>query len=447
MKTFLFYNVSGDWESIALRVKAEGYPIYYFKRKGMIKGREDTGRGLLTDEEIIDDLYVCLNKFINNKKDLKILIDDNGQGDEADYLRNEGWDIVGTCNWADEIEYERSKGLELMKQIGLDVPFEQVCSTIDEALQFLEGEPDDCRYVFKPEGEDFAGSSRTYTSKNKQDLIDYLKWTKSDIEEKHTDINKFVLQEFIEGIEADFGVYFNGHEFINNLCMLDIEEKKSGDGNKGEATGCMGNVVLNVGKSKYFDEYLKKLAPILKEKGFVGEISINNIFSGKTQGKHKQYQEGQPYGLEFTPRFGWDAHLTEAAILKESGLKLSDFYIALAEEKQFDFPVGKVGCGVRVYTGSVGMKKEDSCGKFFSFDKSISKYLWFYSVSYKNKSFVIEDNPVLVVNTVGKNLNNTIADCYAILKEKVNVPDIYYRMEIGKRAEEVIKFLKEYGWI
>lgn len=447
MKTFLFYNVSGDWESIALRVKAEGFPIYYFKRKGMIKGREDTGKGLFEEGEIIDDQYECLNEFKDKKSDLIILMDDNGFGDEADYLRSEGWCVIGGSEWADHIEYERSAGLELMQQIGLDVPFEQTFETIDDAMDFLNTEPDECRYVFKPEGEDFAGSSRTYTAKNKQDLIDYLKWTKADIEEKHTEIGKFVLQEFIDGIEADFAGYFNGHNFIEDLCLLDIEEKKSGDGNKGEATGCMGNIIVNVGKSKYMTEIIEKLTPLLKDSGYVGEISLNNIFSSKNQGEHKQYEEGKPYGLEFTPRFGWDAHLTEMAILKDSGMKISDFYIALADQKPFKFPVGKIGVGVRTYTGSISLKKEEVAGRFFSFLKNVAKNLWFYSVSYKNKSFIIEDNPVLLVNTVGKNLKNTISDAYELLKSSVNIPDVYYRMEIGQRGEEVIKFLREHEWI
>jgi phosphoribosylamine-glycine ligase len=446
-RTFLFYNIGGDWEALALRIKAEGYPIYYYKRKGMTKGREETGVGLFEPDEMVDDIYECLNEFKDRKGDIVILMDDNGYGDEADYLRYEGWRVVGGSSWADEAEYDRSLGLDIMQSIGLDVPFEQDFESIDDALKFLETDDDEARYVFKPHGEDMAGSSRTYTAKNKQDLIDYLKWTKADVTEKHTNIGKFVLQEFVEGIEADFAGYFNGHDFIKDMVMIDIEEKKSGDGNKGAAVGCMGNVVLNVGKSKFFDKYMMPLTDQLRSVGYVGTISINNIFASRTVNKHKDYFEGEPYGLEFTPRFGWDAHLTEAAILKDNRQNLADFYIALADQDQFKFPVGKVGCGVRVYSGSIDLSKDDVQGRLFSFDKSTAKNLWFYSVSRKKGAFIIEDNPVLVVNTVGKNLNNTIADCYAILKDKLNVPDIYYRMEIGKRAEEVLKFLQLHGWI
>ena len=60
---------------------------------------------------------------------------------------------------------------------------------------------------------------------------------------------------------------------------------------------------------------------------------------------------------------------------------------------------------------------------------------------------MIEDNPVLVCNTTGKNLKKVIEECYTILKDKVNIPDAYFRTEIGMRAEKVLRFLRKYGWI
>lgn len=443
--TFLFYNIWGENIANAVRVKAEGFPVYVYKRKGQDKS--DAGIGLFEKEELIDDVYEVYNKFQDKKDELITIVDDNGYGDQMDFLRNNGWKVIGGSAYCDTIEHERGKGLELMKEIGLDIPYEKDFDNIGDAIDFLEGEDNDCRYVFKPEGEEFAGSSRTYTGKNKQDLLDYLKWTKADIIEKHTDITKFVLQEFVEGIEADFSAYVSHGKFMDNIVLIDIEEKKSGDGNKGQAEGCMGNIIVNVGKSKYFDMYLKPLEKYLTECDYTGCISLNNIFATKTGGKHQIYQEGVPYGLEFTPRFGWDAHLTEGCIIKDAHKNLSDFYITLANGTPFDFPIGKVGCGIRVYTASVGIEKKEIQGRFFSFEKSVAKNLWFYGVSYKHKSFMIENNPVLVVNTSGKNLTNTISDAYYILKEKVNVPDVYYRMEIGKRADDVLKFLSTHEWI
>ena len=250
-------------------------------------------------------------------------------------------------------------------------------------------------------------------------------------------MESFDLQEFIEGEEADFSAYFDGDKFMVGSTALDIEEKKSGDGNKGSATGCMGNIILYVNKSRYFDEYIKKLEPILKKMGYVGQISINNIFSHK---------DGKPYGLEFTPRMGWDAQTTEMAILKSAGRNISDFYIALATKKRFDFPYNRVGTGIRIYTSSVDADHTAIKGRFMSFSPKVKENLWFYNTSYTNDMYIIENNPVMVVNYADTSLQKSIDGAYEVLKN-VNVPDIYYRMEIGKRAETVIRFLKKYQWL
>lgn len=439
-KTFLFLNISGDFLSIAQRIKAEGYPIYFYKTKGQAKGREDTGIGFLDKREIVDDFYEVLNKI--NRQDLICIVDDNSRGDEMDFLKNNGYTVIGGSTLGDKIEYSRSAGTKLMQKIGLEVPEEYHFSSINEGISFLEKQPEDIRFVFKPHGDEFAGSSKTYTGRNRQDLLDYLEWIKVNCVEKHYSIDQYLLQEFVDGIEADFSAYFNGHEFMEGSCNIDIEEKKSGDGNKGEACGCMGNVVMFLKESRYFEEYIKKLIPLLRNYGYIGQISINNIFAYG----NKKYKDGTPYGLEFTPRFGWDAHLTELAILHTYGIEPCDFYQMLINGEPLELEDQRIGCGIRIYSGSVNLKKDDVSGRILSFPKSIIDNLFFYSVSYKNDKYIVEDNPVLVVNTVGKNLQKTIDDCYSTTK-KINLTDVYYRTEIGQRAGKVIKFLQKYKWI
>ncbi len=445
--TFLLYQVDGNLLSIAQRIKEEGHHIYFYKQKGMEKGREDTGKGIFNKEEITNDAWEVINKTPKDK--LIVILDDNGEGDMADFLRNNGYMVIGGSAWADKIEYERSLGLDLMEQTGLDVPYEKNFLKIDDGIAFLKKEPEDARYVFKPEGEEFAGSAKTYTAKNRKDLIDYLTWIKEDCLSKHYTVSKFVLQEFVEGIEGDFEGWFNGKVFLEDTCVLDIEEKKSGDGNKGEAVGCMGNIVINFPKSRYFDKYIKPLEKKLAEVGYIGSISINNIFA-KAEGnehKKKKYIAGEPYGIEYTPRMGWDAHLSELALIKYTGGKISDFYIALAKHQQYKIPTYLAACGVRVYTGSISLKKDDVAGRYFSFDEEVEPYLWLYSASKTKAGYAIEDNPVMLVNTVSKSIQDAVDECYDILKEHVAVPDAYYRKEIGQRAEEVVSFLAKYGWI
>jgi len=154
-----------------------------------------------------------------------------------------------------------------------------------------------------------------------------------------------------------------------------------------------------------------------------------------------------PYGLEFTPRFGWDAQLTECSIFKEAGLKLADFYAAIADKKDFPFSHDLVGCGVRVYCETPGVPKDEIIGRRFGFDKEIENNLWFYSVSKEKDNYIVEGNEVLVANAVDKKLQKAIDKVYNDILQKVYISDIYYRMEIGKRAKEALKFLLDNKWI
>src|ERR1035437_7975926 len=124
-RTFIFINVGGDWEGIAQRVKAEGHSIYNFRTKDQTKGRSDTDVGIFTPKERIDDKFEILNKFRDKKEEVIIIYDDNGYGDECDYLRFEGWKVISGAPFADKIEYERGTGLNVMKGLGLNLPDEK----------------------------------------------------------------------------------------------------------------------------------------------------------------------------------------------------------------------------------------------------------------------------------------------------------------------------------
>jgi len=782
MRTFLLVNLSGDWLSVAQRLKEEGEKILFWRAAKTLKGGDNTGKGIIDEDEFVEDYYEVLKKV--PKSDLYILVDDNGRGDEFDFIRKAGYKVIGTGGFCDKIEYDRTYGTELMNKIGLNTPKTFSFSNIKEALRFaysIAKKHPEQRLVFKPHGEQFAGSAKTYTAKNMQDLIDYLEWTENDMKSNKYEIDEFELQEFVDGYEIDFSAYFNGVDFMPGSVAIDIEEKKAGDGNKGQALGCFtedteiltkdgwksikevkqgeyvftlnpktkissfrpvtqkieqdwneplyhlynrsidilatgnheligyktfpskrkiihglkiedykkgskfyiprtskwigelppkiklpvyyqnkrlglrskryeikdirnwirfmalylsegscyqkgkgkrgnfvvisqkenneimknvldntpfnwnrekfgwrtcseqlyiylkrfgkshqkfiprwiknlppeyledflnyytlgdgvfqkngtrhiytsskkmaddlqeifqkigrsatihvednvgevainghvqhlqyivverlteatnlreikierveykgkvycvevpnhiiyvrrnghaywigncaGNLILFVEKSKYFDKYIRKLRKLLQSVGYVGQISINNIFAKK---------DSMPYGLEYCPRYGWDSHLTECAIFKEAGLRLADFYTAIADKKEFPFPHNLVGCGVRVYCETPGVPKEEVVGRRFSFEEEIADNLWFYSVSKKGDNYFVEGNEVLVANAVDKKLQKAIEKVYNDVLPKVYISDIYYRMEIGKRAKDCLRFLLDNDWI
>ncbi|HEX9061343.1 MAG TPA: hypothetical protein VF941_14280 [Clostridia bacterium] len=399
---------------------------------------KNNGVGILEDDkELTPHLWRHLLKRKKKKEDVIIVLPDNGQGHMYDYLRQDGWNIIGGGSFVDKIEYERSVGTKLMEDIGLSVPDTQTFSTIDESVKFLEKQDPEKRYVCKPEGEEQAGGAKTYTGKNIEDLIFFLRWLQEDMERNKYSIEKIDLQEFVDGYEVDFSRYFNGEEYLDGI-ILDMEEKKAGDGSGGgHALGCSTNVIYYFKKSKY-NVYFEKLKPYLKRVGYVGDIAINNIIS-KTDGK--------PYGLEFTPRFGWDAHLTELSMIRDSGKKISDFYTALVNKEKFDFPYDRVGLGIRVSCMTPGVEKKEIMGRYFSFDEKIKENLWFYCVS-KNKDFyIVEDNPVLCANASGKTLKEANSKLYDEVMPKLYLSDAFYRSKYPSRVEETMKFLYKNGWL
>lgn len=436
MNRFVFVNVGGVMLGAAQRVIEEGDLGYLVRNSD--KPPDHTGDGLIDPGCLINNLWGELDS-----KEVVIIFDDNGQGDLADHLRADGYKVIGGSSFADELEYDRTLGTKIMSKLGLKTPPTNSFTKIKDGLDFLAKVKDpEQRFVFKPCGCDFAGGSKTYTAKNVKDLEEYMNWLQSDMTEKKYTIDEFELQEFIDGYEADFSAYFDGEKFMEGSNCIDIEEKKVGDGNKGQAVGCMGNVIYFPKNDKYFKTYIEKMAPMLKKKGFVGQISINNIFAKS---------DGQPYGLEFTPRLGWDGHPTELAIHKAAGKKVSEFYLALANKTKFDFNHELVGCGVRVYSATPEIERPQIVGRRFTFDKAIQESVYLYSASYEDGVYEIEkfanETGVLVANGVDKTVPKAISAVYDDILPKIDIPDAYFRNEVGKRAAEVMKFLSSKGWL
>ena len=108
----------------------------------------------------------------------------------------------------------------------------------------------------------------------------------------------FILQEFIKGTEVSVEGWFDGSEFW--LLNSTLEDKKFMNDNRGPNTGCSGNLVLLIKSTdRIYREGLEKSKSILQQLGYRGMIDLNTIVT-----------EDKAYGLEWTPRFGYDASAT-----------------------------------------------------------------------------------------------------------------------------------------
>ncbi|HEY1645806.1 MAG TPA: ATP-grasp domain-containing protein [Candidatus Saccharimonadales bacterium] len=189
------------------------------------------------------------------------------------------------------LEEDRLFGIQLMEDAGIDVPPYETFTDASTAKAFIQETGK--RYVYKPNGGQDQDTSTTYVSKSSTDMLEYI--------DKLFLLSKgspFLLQEFKPGIEVSVEGWFNGTDFYCLNCTL--EEKKFMNDGVGPNTGCAGNLVFTLSaESKVFKEGLGRARDVLQQYGYRGMVDLNTIAT-----------EDKLYGLEWTPRFGYDASAT-----------------------------------------------------------------------------------------------------------------------------------------
>lgn len=442
-KSFLFINKSGDFLGIQQRIQDEGHQCYAWYHPDVVKGKGKTGKGLI---EIVDDFADVLKDYHSHKEDLIILIDDNSWGDWCDLQRLEGWYCVGSSHYGDDIEHERTEGSDLAKRLGLKIPTTTEFKDFNSGREFIKGvrvKMPEARFVFKANGADLAGSSKTYVSKSLDDLEWFMNWVEKDCGVKGYSCDSFILQLLVDGLEADYACWYNGEKFAP-VVGVTWEQKKLHD--LGAAQGCYGQILtfIPAKDSTFFTEHFSKLLPYLKGSG-PNEWAINNIIS---------HRDHKPYFLEFTPRFGWDSTFGELALLQDAGRPLGEFFTMIALGLPFPksyFPIGKYSASARLFSESSGTSGEVVKGKPVSWNKEIEDNIWWYSLmKHEDDRYEITDNPIGVMTAVADSPAEAMAKLYALLTPasmNLITPDLFYSEHIGEGVAESERTLKEWGWL
>jgi phosphoribosylamine--glycine ligase len=195
----------------------------------------------------------------------------------------------GTVNC--KLEDDRAFGIELMEAAGINVPPYEQFGSAKEAMAYVRKSGK--RFVYKPNGGQDQDADTTYVAADAEDMLGYL----GKMEAKLAG-TPCILQEFVSGTEVSVEGWFDGSEFW--LLNSTLEDKKFMNDNRGPNTGCSGNLVLLIGRdSKIYREGLEKAKDVFQSIGYKGMIDLNTIVT-----------EEKAYGLEWTPRFGYDASAT-----------------------------------------------------------------------------------------------------------------------------------------
>jgi phosphoribosylamine---glycine ligase len=350
-----------------------------------------------------------------------IVFDATGNGKDADKAR-EATPTIGDSVLADTLEEDRLYALDFMTRCGLKVaPYEAFDNPADGIRHIKKR---DTRLVFKPTGEQ-DDKSTTYVSRSAEDMLRYF-----DVLFRSAKVSQYILQDYVEGIEASTEVYINetGYYALNGT----IETKKFMNGDLGPNTGCSGSLCWMFPKeNELFEKGLKKCVEPLQEMGFTGPIDLNTIVN----------RDGC-WALEFTPRFGYDA---TALLTRLLPVGFGDFLYAIASgERPPNLSMTKHPFCASVRLSIPPYPSDGLPDKFYKegvpieglYEKNLDRF-FIYDVRKRGEGDELETaglcgwvgSPM----AVGEHPGQAFEGAYAMLKE-VTVPQGQYRTDVCEVA-------------
>lgn len=422
---FLFVSWSGLIGDIAWQVQKEGHSVRY-----SIDSE--------SEREISDGFVEKVEKWRDHVDWADVIVFDDvlGHGELASELRKKGKKVIGGTAYTDKLEDDRSFGQEELKKYDIQIIPYQDFTSFDDAIEYVKKNP--ASYVIKPSGEAQNTKRLLFVGEEDDgsDVVRMLEAYKKAFSEK---IKQFQLQKRVQGVEVAVGAFFNGEEFILPI-NINFEHKKLFPGNFGPPTGEMGTAMFWSGPNRLFNLTLSRMAPKLKEEGFVGYIDLNCMVN------HKGV-----YPLEFTSRFGYPT----ISIQQESMLTpIGKFFYDLANGEK---------CKLRTKQGfHIGVRL---CMPPFPFEdkKTFDSYSKNAAIVFKkpNREGVhIEDvkqlneqwfvagsvGVVLVVCGSGPTMKQAQSQAYNRIKN-ILIPNMYFRKDIGDRWSEDSDRLHSWGYL
>jgi phosphoribosylamine--glycine ligase len=276
MKLLVLDSKHAHGLDIVIRAQRDGHNVRWFFPEN--DKNKWIGQGLTT---IVRDFQPSLGWA-----DLVFLTDNTTYLHNMNVARQEGVAVCGATVDSAEWELDRTTGLEMLRENGIEVPGYEEFDTYDDAIRFVKKH--DRPFVSKPSGD--ADKALSYVAQTPVDMLYMLERWKASSKLKPP----FILQEKIEGVEMAIGGWLGPEGWVGPWCE-NFEFKKLCTGNLGCSTGEQGTVLRYVRSSKLAKQLLLPLTDDLVRTGHTGYVDVNAIIDEK----------GQPWPLEFTMRPGW----------------------------------------------------------------------------------------------------------------------------------------------
>jgi phosphoribosylamine--glycine ligase len=268
-----FHFASGDGSSfsLALKLHREGHHVTWHVKA---KEGQQIGKGYLPWSE-------------RPQKNAVVIFDTTQRGVEGERYRQAGHAVIGGNHFDKPLEIDRAFGAEIMRKSGIKVPETYPFTDIKSAVSFLDTV--EGAWFVKVSAD--VGECDTYDAADPEAMIRYLEWV-----ETVGKVHPFELQRKAAGIEVSCNGWFDGVAFVPPFDIT-IEEKKLLSGDVGPRTGCESCVVWHASNLALANRTVKKIADTLRKEGYVGPIDLNSLIDN----------EGEPLGLEWSARLGFDA--------------------------------------------------------------------------------------------------------------------------------------------
>jgi phosphoribosylamine--glycine ligase len=359
-------------------------------------------------------------------------------GEAQDALRKDGFNVIGGSALGDRLESEREFGQETLRAAGLKTAPVRLLAGFDAAIAFVKEKPG--RYVLKLDGSDWPSTSNYVGQMDDgADMIALLsavrhKWT-------HDEQPGCVLMDYLSGVEAGVGAFFNGERFLDPP-NLDWEHKRFFPGDLGELTGEMGTVVTYRGAEKIFQATLARLAPVLRESGYCGYMNLNTIIN-----------DSGIWPLELTSRFGYPGFAILGSLHNEGWDSILGSIIR-RDRTTFATKDG-VSVGVVVTVPSFPYRdgfEHLGKGMPISFRKTMTEEdrdsLHFGEVAIENSELVTAGiiGYVMVVTGTGTTIDVARKTVYDRVG-KIVIPNMRYRNDIGARFATDVDVMRNLGWM
>lgn len=406
-----------------------GYGAWFMRR--LLKEKHQVSY-YLTNPLAVEALKGLVPKPIQSKPDYAgfdlSVFDLTGRSRSAD-ASIETTPTIGDGSLNCKLEDDRSFGIELMEAAGITVPPYERFTELSQAMAYVRKEGK--RYVYKPDGGQDQDAETTYVASDSNDMLSYLS-------RPGVVSGAFILQEFIRGTEISVEGWFNGTDFF--LLNSTLEDKKFMNDNKGPNTGCSGNLVFLIQSTdKIFREGLGKAKEVLQQLGYRGMIDLNTIVT-----------EDKAYGLEWTPRFGYDASATLSRMYAgDYGEMLASVTSGAVPDSFWGADYGaSVRLSIPPYPSEIkGKHKRGVVCTGLDPDRD---YIYDVMGTSGKKDPSIEtvglSGFIAAPITTGNDPVRTFEQVYSII-DGIKIPNVQYRTDCGKSALKKLALLKQQGWV